>query len=114
MAFVYLGERFLYRIVEFLRHWYIKSGKIYSNFVLDKLSQIDEVFALKITWRHLFEPLFNDYSIIGHVLGFIFRALRLIIASAVYLLVFAFAISGYLIWLLIPPAIVWRFIMALP
>ncbi len=113
MAFIYLGERFLYRIVEFLRHWYVKSGKIYSNFVLNKLTQIDEVLALRITWNHLLEPLFKDYSIIGRVLGFIFRTIRLIVAGIIYIFIFAIAIFAYFLWLLIPPAVVWQFFMTL-
>ncbi len=113
MAFIYLGERFLYRIVEFLRHWYVKSGKIYSNFVLNKLSQIDEVLALRITWNHLLEPLYKDYSIVGRILGFVFRTIRLVLASVVYILIFAVSIFGYLLWLLIPPAVVWQFFMTL-
>ncbi len=113
MAFIYLGEHFLYRIMEFLRHWYVKSGKIYSNFVLNKLSEIDEVLAWRITLNHLFEPLFKDYSIIGHILGFIFRILRLSVASVVYIIIFAVVIFGYLLWLLIPPTVVWQFFMSL-
>lgn len=113
MAFIYLGERFLYRIVEFLRHWYVKSGKIYSNFVLNKLTQIDEVLALRITWNHLLEPLFKDYSIIGRILGFIFRTIRLIVAGIIYIFIFAIAIFAYFLWLLIPPAVVWQFFMTL-
>lgn len=113
MAFIYLGERFLYRILEFLRHWYVKSGKIYSNFVLNKLTQIDEVLALRITWNHLLEPLFKDYSIIGRALGFIFRIIRLVVASVIYVVIFAIVIFGYLLWLLILPMVVWRFFMTL-
>ncbi len=114
MAFIYLGERFLYRIMEFLRHWYVKSGRVYSNFILNKLTQIDEVLAWRITLNHLFEPLYKDYSIIGYVLGFLFRLLRLCVASIVYLVVFAIALSGYVLWLLIPPIVVWRFFTSLP
>ncbi len=107
MSFLYLGERFLYRIVDFLRHWYVKSGRLYSNFVFDKLSKIDEVLAWKITLRHLFEPLYKDYSIVGYFFGFLFRSIRLLVASAIYLVIFAAAIAVYVIWLLIPPFIVW-------
>ncbi len=108
MSFLYLGERFVYRIIEFVRHWYVKSGKLYSNFVLDKLSKIDEALAWKITLRHLFEPLYKDYSLIGYFFGFLFRSIRLLVASAIYLVIFAIAITAYVVWLLIPPFVLWN------
>lgn len=102
-AFTYLAYRFIYRIGEFLRHWYIKSMKIYASFVIDKLGDLDYYFAWKITLKNLFQPLYKDYSVIGYVLGFIFRVLRFLTASFVYIIVFVTALLIYIIWLLIPP-----------
>lgn len=104
----YLAERALYRIVEFLRHWYVKSLRIYSNFILNRLEGLDRFFAWRITFRHLLQPLYKDYSFFGYVLGFVFRFLRLLAASLVYALVFAFAVVCYIVWLLVPPYIVYR------
>jgi len=102
-ALLYAGRRVTYRLVEFFRHWYVKSARIYSNFVLDRLARLDYVFAWKITARHLFDPLYRDYSIVGYVLGFFFRGARLIVASVIYGGLFAAALGGYVAWLLIPP-----------
>lgn len=101
-ALGYLAYRFVYRIGEFLRHWYVKSMRIYGNFVINRLEHLDYFFAWKITLKNLFQPLYKDYSLIGYILGFIFRALRLTIASFVYLIIFAAAILIYIIWLLTP------------
>ncbi|MDP3974918.1 MAG: hypothetical protein Q8P88_01360 [Candidatus Jorgensenbacteria bacterium] len=102
-ALVYVIRRAGYRIAEFLRHWYVKSAKIYFNFVLDRLSRLDYFFAWKITARHLFQPLYHDYSIVGYVLGFLFRSARLVLASGVYGALFALALGCYVVWLIIPP-----------
>ncbi len=104
----YILERFFYRLYRFLYHWYVKSAKIYSNFILNLLNRIDYQLAWKITLRHLLEPLYKDYSPLGYVLGFGFRFLRLVSAGIFYLLFFAFAILLYLIWVLFIPYAVYR------
>lgn len=101
-AFTYLARRFFYRAWTFLEHWYVRSGRIYSNFVLGRLERLDRVLAWKITARHLLEPLYKDYSVIGYMLGFLFRFVRLIVASAVYAVVFIVAVGCYLLWLALP------------
>ena len=37
-----------------------------------------------MTLQNLFQPLYKDYSMIGYVLGFLFRIARLAIATVVY------------------------------
>jgi hypothetical protein len=106
MALLYLLRQFCYRICEFLRHWYVKSFKIYANFVLDKLERIDRVLAWRINFRYLFEPLYGDYSFVGRILSFIIRVAKLFATSLIYLVIFLFIIAAYLIWLLFPVIVV--------
>lgn len=105
---VYLIERIVHRVLDFLRHWYVKSLRIYSNFVLDQFEKLDRFFAWKITFQHLFQPLYKDYSFFGYLFGFLFRFLRLIAASVIYGLIFLFALFCYIVWLLVPPYIIYR------
>lgn len=107
-AFVYLGKRFFYRILDFLRHWYVKSMRMYWNYVINKLERLDLVLAWKITLKNLFQPLYRDFSIIGRVLGFIFRASRLLVGGFVYIVVFFVAIGIYVVWIGIPAYLVAR------
>lgn len=102
-ALRYAGRKGAYRIAEFFRHWYVKSAKIYSNFVLNRLERLDYVLAWRITARHLFEPLYRDYSVVGYALGFLFRLFRLGFASILYAAIFAAALAGYVVWMFIPP-----------
>lgn len=110
LAVVYLIQHFFYRILEFLRHWYVKSIRMYSNFVLDKLERLDRYFAFIITAKHIFQPLYKDYSIIGYVLGFLFRLLRLVIGALAYAVIFIIAVFLYIIWLVSPIYIFYRVI----
>lgn len=109
MTFIpYLFYRFLYRIAEFLRHWYIKSFWLYSHFVISLLEKFDRRLAFKITLSHLFEPLYQDRTIVGYILGFIFRSLRLIVGIVIYALLIVAAIAIYLVWLTVPVYIIYR------
>jgi len=112
MALVYLVKRFFYRIFDFLRHWYVKSAKIYSNFVLDRLNRIDRMLAWRVNEKNLFQPLYKDYSLTGRALGFILRSLRLIVTSVIYVFIFAFAFLVYLVWLAIPIVIILKIFSA--
>ncbi len=103
---VYLVQRLVYRIVEFFHCWYVRSTKFYWHRVVMRLEQIDHYLAWRITLKHLFEPLYGDYSILGYILGFIFRTLRLFTASIVYAVIFFIAIALYVLWLLIPPFLI--------
>ncbi len=107
-AFIFLIYRFFYRIKEFLIHWYVDSIRIYWDFVLDKLARIDYYLAWRVTFRHFFHPLFKDYSIIGYIMGFIFRFCRLVVATVIYVFIFSIAIVLYFLWLLALPYILYR------
>jgi hypothetical protein len=109
MRFIpYLFTRFSYRLLEFLRHWYIDTFKIYSHFIISLLEKFDRRFAFRITLRNLFRPLYQDRTLIGYVLGFIFRIWRLFIGGFIYLIILAAAIIFYLAWLGIPVYIIFK------
>jgi hypothetical protein len=104
---IYLIQRFFYRIADFFHHWYVDGSRAIGNQFMVTLQATDQTFAIKITLRHFFEPLYKDYSIIGRILGIIFRIGRIIIGGVVYLVIaVAFAIV-YVAWLAIPVAILW-------
>lgn len=104
----YILERFFYRLYRFLYHWYVKSAKIYSDFVLNVLGRIDYYLAWRITLRYLFQPLYKDYSLLGYVLGFGFRIMRLLGAGIFYLSFFAVVFLLYLVWIFSIPYAIYR------
>ncbi|HAL24329.1 MAG: hypothetical protein UX49_C0049G0004 [Candidatus Wolfebacteria bacterium GW2011_GWC2_46_275] len=99
---VYLFDRFVYRISHFIRHWYVDSFMSYSRFIIARLEEMDQSIALKVTWRNIFQPLYQEYNIFGYVLGFIFRAIRLVIGSVLYAVVIGVAAVIFLAWAGIP------------
>jgi predicted tellurium resistance membrane protein TerC len=104
-SLVYLVQRFIYRVVDFFHHWYVDGSRtIARNYILT-LQSADHIFAVKITAKHFFEPLYKDYTIIGHILGVIFRTGRIIsgvVVYAFYTIIFAVV---YVAWVAIPAVI---------
>jgi hypothetical protein len=99
---VYLGSRFFYRIGEFLRHWYKDGFFFFSRRLINFLERLDRYFALKVTLRYLFQPLYQNYTFIGYVLGFIFRGIRVGLAGFIYFLIILVWLVFYLFWAFIP------------
>ncbi|MEK7147179.1 MAG: hypothetical protein AAB772_02900 [Patescibacteria group bacterium] len=105
---IYLAERALHRIFEFFRHWYVRGFLNFSYKAIEVLEGLDQTFALKITIRNFFSPLFGDYTILGRILGFIFRSGRMIIGLIVYSIVILFFIVAFSFWVFIPVYVVFR------
>lgn len=108
MLFIYLLNHSIFRIKEFLRHWYINSFFVYSQFIVSFLEKIDRFFAFKITWRYLFHPLYQDRTVLGYILGFIFRLQRLLVGGLFYLVIIGAAAGLYLIWLAFPIFVIYK------
>ncbi|HPT40409.1 MAG TPA: hypothetical protein PLQ44_02295 [Candidatus Paceibacterota bacterium] len=98
----YLIKQFFFRIFRFLRHWYIDSFVFIWHKFLGVLEKFDRIFAVKITMRHWLEPLYQDKTIIGYILGFIFRTLRVFLGGIIYLVISIIGIAIYLAWAFIP------------
>jgi len=104
----YFISRFFYRLAEFFRHWYFGSFKIYSHFIISLLEKFDRGLAFKITLKYIFQPLYQDRTTIGYILGFFFRSGRLIVGGIVYAVIIIIALFFYLIWLMVPIYIIYR------
>ena len=107
-ALSYIVARFTHRILEFFEHWYVGSFRVVGTFTLGVLRRLDGVFALAVTLRYFFRPLYQDRTFIGHILGFIFRSVRALIAIIVYTVVILIISAVYLVWLLIIPYIAYE------
>jgi len=111
-AIGYLFHRFFYRIFDFFRHWYVAGSRMIAHAFILTLEDTDRSFAVKITLQHFFEPLYKDYSVIGRILGIIFRFVRVAVGGAVYVVVALCFVGIYLVWIAIPPTLlffsVWK------
>ena len=109
---IYLIDRFFYRIFDFFRHWYVNGSRKIAHVFILSLENIDRSLAIKITLRHFFEPLYKDYSVIGRLLGIIFRLGRVVVGLVTYVVVMVCFLCVYLAWIAIPPVLIffsiWR------
>jgi hypothetical protein len=106
----YLIRQFFFRIFRFLKHWYIDSFIFIWRKFLSVLERLDRVFAVKITMRHWLEPLYQDKTILGYILGFIFRTLRIFLGGFFYIFISLIALGVYLAWILIPFCLIYKFL----
>ena len=107
-ALTYLVERLFYRVFEFLRHWYVSGSRYLIHSFLSFLEGLDRTIALRITLRHFFEPLYKDYTILGHILGIIFRTGRVIIGSVIYVALLALFLIFFLFYLAALPLLIFN------
>lgn len=99
---LYLLNRFFFRISDFFHHWYIDGSRVYAHRVISALSDMDRVFAVRIT-LHLFgKPLYGDYSVIGRVMGIVLRFFRVLVGLVFYAAIILVALIFYMAWLIIP------------
>ncbi len=99
---LYLLNRFFFRLSDFFHHWYIDGSRQFARSFIGFLAALDRVFAVRITFYLFWKPLYGDYTVIGRILGVIFRFFRLIIALILYAAVAAAALVLYILWLSIP------------
>ena len=108
---VYILSSAGFRIISFFRHWYVESFRFWSHRAMNTLEGLDQTWALRLTIKYFFHPLFGDYTITGRILGVIFRGGRIVIASFIYLAVVLIYLTLYAIWLLIPVYVIFRIIL---
>lgn len=101
----YLVQRFFFRVIDFFHHWYTDGSRLFSHRFFTLLGDLDQTIALRLTLKHFFEPLFKDYTIVGRVLGVIFRLGRVLLGFIIYPVVGFLFLFFYALWLVIPPFI---------
>lgn len=112
---IYLIVRFIYRIKEFFVHWYIDGFYFVYHSAAKLLRQLDAKLAFAVNLRHFGEPLYQDYTIVGRILGPIFRTGRVVFAAGIYSFIILFAFSVYLGWsLILPLCLLWSSILKNP
>lgn len=101
-AGTYLIQRFFYRILDFFHHWYIDGSYAIGRIFMATIAGADRSLALRVTIHHFFEPLYKDYTVIGRILGVVFRSCRVMIGLLAYVVLTIIFVGIYLIWIAIP------------
>ncbi|MDO8601644.1 MAG: hypothetical protein Q7R62_00720 [bacterium] len=102
MVITYLLGRTVYRIKLFFSDWYIGGFRFVSRRTIDLLESLDRTWALAITFKNIFQPLYQDHTFTGRILGFIFRSIRIVIGIGLYVLIIVAAVIIYAIIAITP------------
>ena len=103
---VYLVQRFFYRLADLFHHWYVDGSRAIGHRFIATLEEADRSLAVKITIQYLFRPLYGDYTLVGRILGIIFRTARILIGAAIYAVIALLFLLFYLAWLAAPVVII--------
>lgn len=107
-SLVYIAQRFCYRVWMFVYDWYVGGFRVIGGTLVRVLESLDRTWALRITLRNLFKPLYQDQSFLGRVLGIIFRTGRLILGGILYAILSILCLIIYVGWALVPAYIVYK------
>lgn len=110
ISVVYLFGRFLLRIIEFIRYWYLDGFLKFVSWTYSLLERFDRFFVFKINVKKWTEPIYQDYSFIGRILGVIFRTVRIFIALIFYTIFILAAAAVFLAWSAVPVFVVYKII----
>ena len=111
LSLVYLLNHLGRRVLDFFWHWYWHGFLRATPITYSVLERLDRNFALRVTAKNLFQPLYQDYSAIGYLWGFIFRVARILVALLVYGVFILFAGILFLIWCAIPIYVIFKIII---
>ena len=106
-SLTYLISRFFYRVFDFFHHWYMDGSKLFFHNMVSFLESLDQTIALRVTLKYFFQPLYKDYTVIGRILGVVFRTGRMAIGAVVYSVVIAVFMAGYILWLMAPVVLIY-------
>lgn len=112
--FQYLGMRAARALAGFVRNWYEGGAFFFEEHLFSTLTQLDRTLALRVTLRYFFTPLYNDRTVIGYILGVIFRSMRVAMASVVYFVLIALYVVLAFVWFAVPPFIIYKIFTTLP
>ncbi|TSC96122.1 MAG: Uncharacterized protein Athens071426_496 [Parcubacteria group bacterium Athens0714_26] len=110
VSVVYLFSRFLHRIIDFTRHWYVDGLLNFMDWTYGLLERFDRFFAFKINVKKWTEPIYQDYSFIGRILGIIFRTVRIFMALIFYAIFILAVAVVFLAWSAVPIFVVYKII----
>lgn len=82
--------------------WYRDSLVWFKRFFQNLLIFLDNKLAVSLMLQMLFIPLFHDASLLGRVLSFIFRVVRVVVGGLIIILTVVSMIFWFLVWLALP------------
>ncbi|MCX6783726.1 MAG: ATP-dependent Clp protease ATP-binding subunit [candidate division WWE3 bacterium] len=82
----------------FAQWWFIKTPQAIIRLLRHSLVYFDNTLAISLMLRMLFVPIFGDNSVIGLILGIIFRSVRVLLGAMILILDIGFFAFIFLLW----------------
>jgi hypothetical protein len=57
---LYLLNRFMFRLTDFVYHWYIDGSRRFAHGYISFLEGLDRQLALRVTLHYFWRPLYGD------------------------------------------------------
>jgi len=109
LAFVrYLFISFFRLFSDFLKHWYLDVFAFFYEKWWQTLKSLDRFFALPLTFKYYFYPLYSDYTWTGRLMGLFWRTVRLISGLLLYFFISLVFVVLYLFWSALLPYLIFR------
>lgn len=103
MWLLYTIEAIAQKIILFFKHWYVDGFWFVYHYYIYIIKMLDREWALAVTVKYLFKPLYQDYSFAGYFIGVGFRIARSFFGAIIYLFVTLVFLFIYLAWCSILP-----------
>lgn len=105
-ALSYLVQLALSRIAGFFLHWYRGGSQAFLARYRSLSRTLENAVASRAMLHLLFRPLYGDYSIVGRIIGPVFRLGRLALGGIAHLMLATLFLIGWLAWLVLPPLLI--------
>ncbi len=107
-AGIYILKTGYYRLFEFFRHWYVEAARRWYAGFLYVFSRGERVFAVRANLFFLFSPLYQERNVVGFLLGFFVRLVRIIGGCLFYMLAALFFVCTYGMWAALPLVCIYK------
>jgi hypothetical protein len=102
-ALSYLVQLAIARTLGFFRHWYVDGSRALLRRYRAASRALESSVASRAMLQLLFRPLYGDYSVVGRIIGPIFRLGRLLMGGVLHVLLAAAFAAAFVAWALLPP-----------
>ncbi|MBI4038081.1 ATP-dependent Clp protease ATP-binding subunit [Candidatus Daviesbacteria bacterium] len=92
-----------------LKFWYVESLSFFILTWKNLILYLEEDLGFGLMWKLLFVPLFHDSSLVGHILSFIFRLVRILLGLFAFALATIMMVALAILWFALPVAAIWGF-----
>ncbi|MBU0647727.1 hypothetical protein KJ855_00950 [Patescibacteria group bacterium] len=89
-------------MITFFKWYYQTQTMNFIGMLMGLFGLVSEMFAVQIMFKHITEPLYQDYTWQGRIIGFMVRSGRIILGVIVELIVILFLGVILLLWLFLP------------